>query len=120
MTKLSTHIPIEYIKQSEKLFKVLRPTIGTIADIIDNAEELFENYKIWMVYFPEGMEAEFFSEEDLYKEYSRDEFTRPGAFRELIISRKHYEHQDRVLEMCQQNLDINTISSYILKNINEN
>ena len=57
MTSLNTHIPIEFIKKSEKLSRIYElkncikvcylpePTdFLTIADIIDNAEELFGSW----------------------------------------------------------------------------
>ena len=107
MTSLQTHIPIEYIKKSEKLQEIntqdyyqsdgLKPTLNqhppftkevyilqegggeypapTIADIIDNAEELFGS-------------------EDIMGNI--------------------------LLTMCQQNKTIEEISQYILDNIKEN
>ena len=93
MTKLSTYIPIEFIKKSEKLqingkgfypgFGVQKLEDVTIADIIDNAEELFGDGK--------GLMLELDSE----------------------------HCSTRILIMCQQNKSIEEISTYIIKNLKQ-
>ena len=105
MTKLSTHIPIEYVKQSKKLqkleyqkikdkkwleetnFKVfLEETEISIADIIDNAEMLFGKHLIKIKY------ANW--EEVAFVNYSF-----------------------AILDKCFDNKSIDEISKYIIKNI---
>jgi len=113
MTKLSTHIPLEVVKQNKKLqdikvkkfyytFNLDYPTwvivddiehkskdhlcpAPTIADILDNAEELF-------------------GETDI------SNYDEPPKYPKM------YQPQ-KILIMCQQNKSIEEISEYITKNI---
>lgn len=106
MTSLNTHIPLEYVKQSKALSdihediycsKVGEPDIGgyivsiTIADIIDNAEELFGKSEILC------------------------KCIQPCRCREQNELEKIY----RIIEMCYRGLSIEEICSYILSNIKE-
>lgn len=99
MTKLSTHIPVKYIKQSKKLqeinnekakkecwnkFKIKYYPIITIANIIDNAEMLFGNYE--------------------------------GGCRRCHPNGIN-EYAERIIYLCFQNKSINEISKYIIENI---
>ena len=115
MLKLSTHIEIEYIKQSDKLQKLGSMTFWgdeehvpqfledynvdapceqnicfSIADIIDNAEQLFGDEEY---------------------EYARNN--------EICgwKNRGWKQEQEEILGMCQQNKSINEISEHIIKNI---
>ena len=97
MTKLSTTIPIKYIKESKKLLETYElrkfnlPLTWeplTIADIIDSAEMLFGKNEGW--YNGHG--------DDLY-------------------SCGYCSHT--ILRMCFNNKSIDEISKYIIKNIKD-